>query len=176
MKDKTVILIMAISQWQIMVWSKLDAARGQERVPGSVGARVHVAEKEKCSATSVGKANMSNRFVRGCTTIQKSALNNHKSSHSDIEATRVVNQNVAMVKHVEKSLVENTNTMSHRYPHLINLLHSARCPSLKNAPMYTQHDTVSEMEEELTITITSTIDGIVGIIVDETTNNMWRKC
>ncbi|KAL1258746.1 hypothetical protein QQF64_024624 [Cirrhinus molitorella] len=49
------------------------------------------------------KAKMSNGFVRGCTTMQKSALTDHKSSQSHNEALRVVNQSVAMSKHVEKS-------------------------------------------------------------------------
>ncbi|KAL3057973.1 hypothetical protein OYC64_010196 [Pagothenia borchgrevinki] len=95
------------------------------------------------------KAKMSNGFVRGCTTMQKSALNDHKSSHSHIEASRVVNQSVAMVKHVEKSQVAcnealktqlkvvlhmaNTNTPSHLYPNLIQLLQSAGCPDLNSA-------------------------------------------
>lgn len=35
--------------------------------------------------------------------MQKSALNDHKGSHIHIEASRVVNQSVAMVKHIEKS-------------------------------------------------------------------------
>lgn len=72
---------------------------------------------------------MSNGFVRGCTKMQKSALNDHKNSHSYIEASRVVNQSMAIVKHVEKSQaacnealktqlkvvlhMENTNTPSH---------------------------------------------------------------
>lgn len=51
------------------------------------------------------KANMSNGFVRGCTNMQKSALTDHKSSHSHLEASRVLNQSVAMIKHVEKSQV-----------------------------------------------------------------------
>ena len=42
------------------------------------------------------KANMSNEFVRGCTTMQKSALNDHKNSHNHIKASRVVNQSMAM--------------------------------------------------------------------------------
>lgn len=48
---------------------------------------------------------MSNGFVRGCTNMQKSALTDHKSSHSHLEASRVLNQSVAMIKHVEKSQV-----------------------------------------------------------------------
>ena len=120
------------------------------------------------------KANMSNGFVRGCTTMQKSALNDHKSSHSHTEASRVVNQSVAMVKHVEKSQVAcnealktqlkvvlhmaNTNTPSHLYPNLIHLLQSAGCPNLNSAHTYTHHDTVSQMEEAIAITIKSAID------------------
>ncbi|KAK0148969.1 hypothetical protein N1851_010576 [Merluccius polli] len=51
------------------------------------------------------RANMSNGFVRGCKNMQKSALTDHKSSHSHLEALRVLNQSVAMIKHVEKSQV-----------------------------------------------------------------------
>lgn len=39
---------------------------------------------------------------RGCTTMQKFALNDQKSSHTHIEASRVHNLSMAMVKHVEK--------------------------------------------------------------------------
>lgn len=49
------------------------------------------------------KANMSNGFVRDCMSMQKSALNDHKSSHSHIEASRVVNKSMAMVKNIEQS-------------------------------------------------------------------------
>lgn len=102
----------------------------------------------KCSDVC-RKANMSNGFVRGCTTIQKSALNDHKSSHSHIEASRVVNQSVAKVKHVEQSQaacneafqiqfnvvlhMANTNTPSHLYPNLTHLFQSAGCPNLNSA-------------------------------------------
>ncbi|KAF3833185.1 hypothetical protein F7725_026850 [Dissostichus mawsoni] len=139
------------------------------------------------------KAKMSNGFVRGCTTMQKSALNDHKSSHSHIEASR----SVAMVKHVEKSQVAcnealktqlkvvlhmaNTNTPSHLYPNLIHLLQSAGCPDLNSAHTYTHHETVNQMEEAIAMTITSTIDDrianskYVGVIVDETTNITVEK-
>ncbi|XP_076591239.1 uncharacterized protein C17orf113-like [Chaetodon auriga] len=143
------------------------------------------------------KANMSNGFVRGCTNMQKSALTDHQNSHSHVEASRVLNQSVAMIKHVEKSQVAcnealktqlkvvlhmaKTNTPSHLYPDLINLLQSAGCPNLNSAHTYTHHETVSEMEEALAKTITSDIDDriansrYVGIIVDETTNITVEK-
>lgn len=143
------------------------------------------------------KANVSNGFVRGCTTMQKSALNDHKRSHSHIEASRVVNQSAAMVKHVEQSQVAcnealktqlkvvlhmaNTNTPSHLYPNLIHLLQSAGCPNLNSAHTYTHHDTVSQMEEAIAMTIKSDIDDriassrYVGLVVDETTNITVEK-
>lgn len=90
---------------------------------------------EKCDICK--KANMSNGFVQGCRNIQKSSLTDHKSSHSHLEASRVLNQSVAMIKHVEKSQVAcnealktqlkvvlhmaKTNTPSHLCPDLINL-------------------------------------------------------
>ncbi|XP_053199030.1 uncharacterized protein LOC128383430 [Scomber japonicus] len=53
---------------------------------------------------------------------------------------------------------------------------SAGCPNLDSAHMYTHHDTVSQMEEVIVMTITSTVDDrisnsrYVRVIVDETTN------
>ncbi|KAL3053155.1 hypothetical protein OYC64_005648 [Pagothenia borchgrevinki] len=79
-----------------------------------------------------------------------------------------------MVKHVEKSQVAcnealktqlkvvlhmaNTNTPSHLYPNLIQLLQSAGCPDLNSAHTYTHHETVNQMEEAIAMTISSTID------------------
>ncbi|KAK5848763.1 hypothetical protein PBY51_008456 [Eleginops maclovinus] len=148
-----------------------------------------------CDICRRAKAN--NGFVKGCTTIQKSALNDHKSSHSHIESCAVVNQSVQMEKHVEKSQVAcnealktqlkvvlhmaNTSTPSHQYPKLIHLLQSAGCPNLNTAHTYTHHDTVYQMEEAIAATITSAIDDriassrYVGVIVDETTNITVEK-
>ena len=128
--------------------------------------------------------------------MQKSALNDHKSRHSHIEASRVVNQSMAMVKHVEKSQVAcnkalqtqlkvvlhmaNTNTPN-LYPNLIHILQSAGCPDLNSAHTYTHHEIVNQMEEAIAMTITSTIDDpmanskYVGVIVDETTNIKVEK-
>lgn len=101
--------------------------------------------------------------------MQKSALNDHKSSHSHIEATRVVNQSVAMAKQVEKLQaacnealktqlkvvlhMANTNTSSHLYTNLMHLLQSAGCPNLNSAHTYTHHNSVSQMEEAIAMTI-----------------------
>ncbi|KAL1261177.1 hypothetical protein QQF64_034240 [Cirrhinus molitorella] len=153
--------------------------------------------KRKICCDICRKAKMSNGFVRGCTTMQKSALTDHKSSQSHNEALRVVNQSVAMSKHVEKSQaacnealktqfkvvlhMANTNTPSHQYPDLIHLLQSAGCPNLNSAHTYTHHDTVSQMEEAIAMTITNAVDDriansrYVGIIVDETTNITVEK-
>lgn len=141
------------------------------------------------------KASMSNGSVRGCTTMQKPALIDHKSSHSHSEALRLVSQSVAMVKHVEKLQaacnealktqlkfvlhMANTNTLSHQYSNLIHLLQSAGCPNLNSAHTHTHHDTVSQMEEA--IAMTSVVDDriansrYVGIIVDEMTNTTAEK-
>lgn len=143
------------------------------------------------------KAKVTNGFVRGCTTMQKSALNDHKSRQSHIEACVVVNQSVQMEKHVEKSQVAcnealktqlkvvlhmaNTNTPAHQYPKLIHLLQSAGCPNLNSAHTYTHHDTVTQMEEAIAATVTSAIDDrianskYVGVIIDETTNITVEK-
>ncbi len=143
------------------------------------------------------KANMNNGFVRGCTTMQKSALSDHQSSSSHIAASKAIKQSVAMIKHVEKSQVAcnkalktqlkvvlhmaQTNTPCNLYPDLIKLLESAGCPNLNSAHTYTHHDTVRQMEEALAKTITSAIDDritnsrYVGIIVDETTNISVEK-
>lgn len=150
----------------------------------------------KCSAT-YKKVNMRNGFVRECTNIQKSALNDHQSSHSHFEISRVLNQSVAMIKHVEKSQVAcnkalktqlkvvlhmaKTNAPSHLYPDLINLLQLAGCPNLSSVYTYTHHETVSQMEEALAETIKISIDDHIahsrylGIIVDETTNITVEK-
>lgn len=154
-------------------------------------------EDGKMFCDTCKKANMNNGFVRGCTTMQKSALSDHQSSASHIAASKVINQSVAMIKHVEKSQVAcnealktqlkvvlhmaQTNTPCHLYQDLIKLLQSAGCPNLNSAHTYTHHDTVSQMEEALAKTITSGIDDriansrYVGIIVDETTNISVEK-
>lgn len=75
----------------------------------------------------------------------------------------------------------NTNTHSHLHPNLIHLLQSARCPVLNSAHTYTHHDTVSQMEEALAMTVTNTVDDriansrYIGITVDETNNITVEK-
>ena len=75
----------------------------------------------------------------------------------------------------------HTNTPSHIYPNLIHLIQSAGCPNLNNAHMYTHHETVSQMEEAIAMTINSTVDERItnsrydGIIVNEMTNNTVEK-
>ena len=117
------------------------------------------AEGSKMFCDICRRAKANNGFVKGCTTMQKSALNDHKSSHSHIESCAVVNQSVQMEKQVDKSQVAcnaalktqlkvvlhmaNTSTPSHQYPKLIHLLQSARCPNL-SAHTYTHHDTVMQ--------------------------------
>lgn len=105
--------------------------------------------------------------------MQKSALSDHQSSSSHIAASKVINQSVAMIKHVEKSQVACNEALktqlkvvlhmaqSHLYSDLAKLLQSAGCHNLK--------------------TITSAIDDriansrYVGILIDETTNVSVEK-
>lgn len=143
------------------------------------------------------KANMTNGFTRGCKTMQKSALNDHKTSLSHMEASRIVSQSTEMEKHVQNSQVAcnealktqlevvlhmaNTNTPSHLYPNLINLLQSVGCPNLNAAHTYSHHDTVSQMETAIAMTVTDAINDriansrFLGVILDETTNITVEK-
>lgn len=143
------------------------------------------------------RANMTNGFVRGCTTFQKSALNDHKKSLSHKEASRILTQSEVMEKTISISQaasdealktqlkvvlhMANTNTPSHLYPKILELLKSAGCPNLNSAHVYTHHKSVDEMEDAIAKTIYNSANDrisdsrFVGIILDETTNITVEK-